>query len=50
MTATSSGERTHPNLILAVLALEGGIIGEKLFVALVIMAVVTSLISAPVRP
>jgi mannitol/fructose-specific phosphotransferase system IIA component (Ntr-type) len=34
-------------ILLAVLALEAGIISEKLFVALVIMAVVTSLISGP---
>jgi len=34
-------------ILLAVLALEGGIIGEKLFVALVIMAVFTSLMSGP---
>lgn len=34
-------------ILLAVLALEAGIIGERLFVALVIMAVVTSLISGP---
>jgi Kef-type K+ transport system membrane component KefB len=34
-------------ILLAVLALEAGIIGERLFVALVIMAVVTSLLSGP---
>jgi Kef-type K+ transport system membrane component KefB len=34
-------------ILLAVLALEAGIIGETLFVALVIMAVVTSLVSGP---
>jgi Kef-type K+ transport system membrane component KefB len=34
-------------ILLAVLALEAGIIGERLFVALVIMAVTTSLISGP---
>lgn len=34
-------------ILLAVLALQAGIINEKLFVALVIMAVVTSLISGP---
>ena len=34
-------------ILLAVLAMEAGIIGQRLFVALVIMAVVTSLISGP---
>jgi Kef-type K+ transport system membrane component KefB/mannitol/fructose-specific phosphotransferase system IIA component (Ntr-type) len=34
-------------ILLAVLALQAGIIGEKLFVALVVMALVTSLISGP---
>jgi Kef-type K+ transport system membrane component KefB len=34
-------------ILLAVIALEAGIISEKLFVALVVMAVVTSLISGP---
>ncbi len=34
-------------ILLAVLAMEAGIIGQKLFVALVIMAVVTSLLSGP---
>src|SRR5262249_15025864 len=34
-------------ILLAVIALEAGIIGEKVFVALVIMAVFTSLISGP---
>jgi Kef-type K+ transport system membrane component KefB len=34
-------------IILGTLALEAGIIGQKMFVALVIMAIVTSMMSGP---